>query len=195
MKTKLLKIGNFDIVHVLTEPERIESRIVFGRNDISQKLIFSLMDMTYNYGFGCSAPFFDNEFMFFLIGGVLPNKKSLKKHTLMLCECLENVKLFVDSFNKQLDFTNIDISMFTEIDIDDFYPEQIAAVRDQQYDGSWNKFKKDLLKNGKDLEIDVIKKCIKFEKINKKDIGLVGHKLNYIIHLMETDIGDRTNSN
>jgi hypothetical protein len=75
--------------------------------------------------------------------------------------------------------------MFADIDIEGFFPEQIAAIRDQHYNGSWEDFYEDLLKKEKELEADVVRRCVKFEKTNDKDIGLVGHKLSYIVQMLD----------
>ena len=185
---EVLEVEQFSIIHILSNPPRIESNVVFDRDNISQKLIFTLMEISHNHGFGCSPPHFkgpDDSTMTFLIGTILPTKKSFQKYTKKMYSCLLDIYEFASEFSRQLDFSQLDLSMFVGIDIDGFFPEQIAAVRDQHYNGSWVDFHDDLLDKENGLEIDVIERCIKFEKINDKDIGLVGHKLSYIIQMLD----------
>lgn len=187
MKNKYINSGGFKIKHILSNPEKIESKLVFDRNDISQKLIFILMEITYKYGFSCSKPYFDNNWMYFFVGTILPTNKSLNKYIIKLTKCLEEIEKFARKFAKQLDFSRIDISMFNDINLEEFYPERLVAIKDQQFNGSWGKFYSDLIKNDRKEDAKLINKCSKFEKINKKDLGLVGHKLNYIIFLLDID--------
>lgn len=187
IKYNIVKVGQFSVLHIFSDPERIESKVVFDRDNISQKLIFTLMNISHNHGFGCSAPKFNgptDPSMTFCIGTSLPTKKSLKKYLNKMHECLMDIKKFATNFNEQLDFDKLDLTMFKDVDLYDFYPEQIAAIRDQHFNGSWTSFKKALLTENKDLEADMIDRCKKFEKVNKKDLGLVGHKLSYMIDLI-----------
>jgi len=184
---ELIKVKGFVMLHVLSDPERIESKVVFDRDNISQKLIFTLMDISHQHGFGCSSPHFngpEDPTMTFLVGSILPTKRSLNKYIKRMYVCLEDIKDFSDDFNKQLDFSQLDLTMFVDMDPIDFYPEQIAAIRDQHFGGSWRDFKEALLAENKEAELEVVDRCVEFEKLNKKDIGLVGHKLNYIINLL-----------
>lgn len=187
MDVELIKVKGFVMLHVLSDPERIESKVVFDRDNISQKLIFTLMDISHQHGFGCSSPHFngpEDPTMTFLVGSILPTKRSLNKYIKRMYVCLEDIKDFSDDFNKQLDFSQLDLTMFVDMDPIDFYPEQIAAIRDQHFGGSWRDFKEALLAENKEAELEVVDRCVEFEKLNKKDIGLVGHKLNYIINLL-----------
>jgi len=187
IKHSIIKVGQFSVLHVLSNPERIESKIVFDRDNISQKLIFTLMDISHRHGFGCSAPKFNGPVdpsMTFYIGTELPTKKSLNRCTKKMYECLVDISNFAKSFNEQLDFSTLDLTMFVGINTYNFYPEQFAAIRDQHFNGSWATFKKTLLTENKEVEADMIERCKKFEKKNKKDIGLVGHKLSYMIELI-----------
>lgn len=184
---ELIKVEEFVILHVFSNPQRIESKIVFDRDNISQKLIFTIMDISHQHGFGCSSPHFngpDDPTMTFLVGTNLPTKKSVNKYVKRMYACLLDIKDFSTDFNKQLDFSQLDLTMFSDMNPMDFYPEQIAAMRDQHFGGSWGEFKQALLSENKETELDVVDRCVKFEKINKKDIGLVGHKLNYIIDML-----------
>lgn len=188
MNYSVIKIEGFSVLHVLTEPERVESKVVFDRNDISQKLIFTLMNICHDYGFGCSAPKFngpDDSIMTFYVGTFLPTKNSLNKFTKKLSECLSAINEFAKSFNQQLKFDNLDLTMFHGVDLYSFSPEQLAAIRDQHFNGSWALFKKSLVSENKDEEADIVERCKQFEKLNKKDIGLVGHKLSYIMELLQ----------
>ncbi|MFA5048441.1 MAG: hypothetical protein WC516_05470 [Patescibacteria group bacterium] len=176
----IIKIGQFSVFHIFSNPERVESKIVFDRDNISQKFIFTLMNISHNHGFSCSAPKFNgptDPTMTFYVGTVLPTKKSLNKYIKKIYDYLVDIKIFATNFNEQFNFDKLDLTMFTGIDLYDFYPEQIAAIRDQHFNGSWSAFKKSLLAENKEIEAEMIERCKKFEKVNKKDIGLVGHKL------------------
>lgn len=178
---EIINIDGFSIIH-LSDSKRLESKVIFDRNDINQKLIFTLMNISHKYGVGCSAPKFSNNFeMIFYIGADASTKNQLQKNSNNLVNCLKEVKLFSEEFNKQLDFSNLDLTMFNEEDLYEFSPEHLAAVRDQHFGGSWAKFKRTLKKEGKMYESKIIDKCKKFEKINEKDLGLIGHKLSEII--------------
>jgi hypothetical protein len=135
---EVVKLEEFVMLHVLSTPPRIESKVVFDRDNISQKLIFTLMDISHDHGFGCSQPHFsspEDPTMTFLIGTILPTKKSFNKYAKRMYGCLADIKDFSNDFNKQLDFSQLDLTMFSDLDPIDFYPEQIAAIRDQHFGG------------------------------------------------------------
>ena len=192
-----VEVRGFQLLHIDTNPQRLEGRVVLERDDISQKLIFTLMEICHQHGFGCSPPQFfgpEDPHMIFIIGTFLPSSRSVNKYSNLLCDCLEEVEMFIDEFYQQLDFSLLDLSMFIGMDLMSFSPEQIAGVRDQHFDGSWREFKKALNKEDKKEELDLVKRCIKFEKVNDKDIGFVGHKLSNLIYMLEeADIGSGTN--
>jgi hypothetical protein len=180
---ELIQKGKFTIAH-FSIPERIESKISFNRDDISQKFVFKLMEITHFHGFGCSPPNFKDQDMSFLIGTHIPIKRMLNKYINLLCNCLEDLSIFTNEFNAQLDFSKLDLTMFKDISMESFYPEVISAIRDQHHEGSWTKMKKSFKEEGKDEIIELINKYIKFEKVNKKDIGLVGHKLAEVFEVL-----------
>ena len=181
---KIIEIDDFKVMHISSKPPRIEAQVVFNREHISQKLMFTLMEISHTYGFGCSPPVFGDEedgSMTFLIGTIMPSVRSLNKYLSRMKECLNEVASFAMDFSQQMDFRILDLSMFHDIDVQEMYPEQLAAIRDQYYDGSWEKYQESVLKNGRIEEADIIGRCRIFENENQKDIGLVGHKLGYIL--------------
>lgn len=185
---EIIELDEFSVVHFLAKPPRIEAQVVFDRENISQKLLFKIMRITHNHGFGCSPPHFDtpdSSIMSFYVGTIMPSSKSIKNYLRKIYDCLMDIKDFAEDFNRQLDFSIVDLSMFSEFNIHKFYPERLAAIRDQSYDGSWNRLHKSLKKAGKKVEADFVKCCQKFEEANKKDIGLVGHKLSDLIYELE----------
>jgi hypothetical protein len=152
-----------------------------------------MMDITHAHGFGCSAPMFkdlEDLSMTFVIGTFLPSIRSKNKYVNQLLGCLFDIREFSILFLKQLDFNLLDLSMFEGVDLNVFYPEQLAAVRDQHYGGSWEVFKKAMQMEQRLEEVEIIQKCQEFEGINKKDIGLVGHKLNYILNMLDENLGN-----
>ncbi|MHA2216337.1 MAG: hypothetical protein ACXACY_10385 [Candidatus Hodarchaeales archaeon] len=180
--------GGFKVLHVKSKPQRLEARVVFDRDDISQKLMFTLMEITHNHGFGCSDPSFDgpeDPSMTFNIGTILPSPRSINKYIERMYKCLIDIRDFAISFSKQLDFSKLDVSMFRDTEISEFYPEHMAAIRDQHYRGSWEEFYDAMVSQKKDEEANVILCCMKFEKINNKDMGLIGHKLGYTLHALD----------
>lgn len=184
---ELINFGEFKILHIKTSPQRLEARIIFDRDHISQKLIFTLMEISHNHGFGCSPPTFDeDDSMTFFIGTILPSKASLNKYMKKMEKCLADVKEFANEFGEQLDFSMLDISMFGEVNIEGFYPEHLAALRDQHYDGSWEDFYEAMIDEKREEDAELIQCCMEFEEINDKDIGLIGHKLGYMLHILET---------
>lgn len=195
-EVEFIKIGEFSVVLIKTMPMRIEAKIIFDREHISQKLVFTLMDMAHKHGFGCSSPKFglpDKDSMTFLVGLILPTQRSLKKYLTKMSSCLEEISEFVKDFIKQLNFTNLDISMFSEIEASRLFPEQLAAIRDQFYHGSWEEYFEDLLEEGKEDEAEIVARCVEFESLNKKDVGLVGHKLDSVLQYFDKQISTQSN--
>jgi len=96
----------------------------------------------------------------------------------------DNNVLFSEDFEKQLDFSKLDLTMFADIDLNSFFPTQMAAIRDQHYNGSWEEYYNAMKKEERSIEASIVDKCIKFEDLNKKDIGLVGHKLDVMLQLI-----------
>jgi len=187
-KIELIDSDNFKILHVCSSPPRLEAKIIFDRDHISQKLIFTLMEISHEHGFGCSPPHFkgpDDTGMTFLIGGVLPSKNSVNKYVKRIQRCLTEIRDFANDFSKQIDFSRLDISMFGGIDLDEFYPEHLAALKDQSYDGSWTNFYDALIEEERKDEAEIVQRCIQFEAVNSKDIGFVGHKLSYMLHMLD----------
>lgn len=192
----LIDYGEFKILHIKTNPQRLEAKVIFDRDHISQKLIFTIMEIAHDHGFGCSPPNFngpDDPSMVFFIGTILPTKRSLDKYLKKLGECLLEIKEFAFEFSEQLDFSMVDISMFGKIEVEDFYPEHLAALRDQHYDGSWEEFHEAMVKEKRNDEAELIQCCIEFEETNCKDIGLIGHKLSYMLYMLENLNFDNAN--
>jgi len=179
--------GGFKVAYMSSRPPRLEAKIIFDRDHISQKLIFTIMDISHTHGFGCSRPRFggiDDPDMVFLIGTVLPSSRSLEKYLTRLNDCLIEMREFAQEFMRQLDFSRLDISMFNDMVDLEIYPEQLAALRDQLYNGSWETFCEAMEEEGRDDMADVALKCMKFENQNDKDLGFVGHKLGHILDLL-----------
>jgi hypothetical protein len=189
MKVELIELENgFKVIYISSKPPRIEAKVIFDRDDISQKLIFTLMDVSHKHGFGCSPPKFggiDDANMTFLIGTVLPSARARDKYLKRIHACLYEVAEFTQDFMRQLDFSRLDLSMFNNFSVEiEIYPEQLAALRDQLYNGSWRDFRDAMTREGRDDMADVALRCMKFEKNNSKDIGLVGHKLGFILNML-----------
>lgn len=175
---QIIEVGRFQAFYFGSTPPRLEAAVVFDSQTMSQKLVFQMMDISWRHGFGCSAPQFEDERdLVFSIGAVLPSPRSLRRYTAKLQTCLEEVADFSADFARQLDFSRLDISMFSDIDPTTLDLSLIAAVRDQQYNGSWDRFLRAMREKGRKDEAHVVEKCRDFEQINKKDIGLVGNKL------------------
>jgi len=197
-EVELIDVDSFKVLHICSSPPRLEAKVIFDRDHISQKLIFTLMEIAHAYGFGCSPPRFggsDDPSMTFLIGTILPSKRSINKYVKKMKDCLIKIQIFADSFSKQLDFTILDLSMFGGIDLTGFYPEHLAALKDQHHNGSWEEFHDTMILEEREDEADMIRCCMEFEKINAKDVGFVGHKLGYMLHMLEQVplIDDETN--
>lgn len=184
ISVEIIELGEFEALLVKARPARLETKVTFSRDDISQKLVFMMMDMSHKYGFGCSSPKFnlpDEDSMTFLVGTVISNQRSLEKHLVRLYSCLQEMSEFMQDFKQQLDFDRLDLSMFEGVDAEDVYPERLAAMRDQNYGGSWQGLYDALIAEGKSDEADIVARCVRFEQINGKDVGLVGHRLDYIL--------------
>jgi len=190
-KIKEIDVNGFNVLLVKSRPPRLEAKIVFDRDQISQKLLFTLMEISHRNGLGCSEPHFglpNENSMTFLIGTILQSQKEAPKYYSRIYACLEEIKKFSEDLFKQSDFTYLDLTMFKDIDVSEIFPEQLAIIRDQNYNGSWQDFYHDLIDGGKKEEADIISRCIQFETNNNKDIGLVGNKLEYT--LIAVDLWD-----
>lgn len=198
ISVEIIELGEFQALLVKSRPVRLEAKVIFSRDDISQKLVFMMMNMSHKYGFGCSSPKFnlpDEDSMTFLIGTVLSNQRSLDKHLVRLYACLQEISEFAEDFRQQLNFDCLDLSMFEGVDAEDIYPEQLAAIRDQNHGGSWQSFYDFLVKEGKTAEADLVARCVRFEETNGKDMGLVGHKLDYVLQTFNKLPAASTKSN
>jgi hypothetical protein len=192
-KVNVIEVEGFKVLHITTKPQRLEAKVIFDKNDISQKLIFTVMDITHAHGFGCSAPIFNgvsDPNMIFLVGTILPTSRSLNKYLKKMLVCLYGLYDFYQNFSEQLDFSKLDLTMFGGIDLQLFNPEQLAAVRDQHYMGSWDTFYQEMKDSDREEEATVIEKCREFEKINNKDIGFVGHKLSSMLNMLDESLSN-----
>jgi hypothetical protein len=175
---QIIDIGRFKALYFGSAPPRLEAAVVFDGHAISQKLVFQMMDISWRHGFGCGAPQFEDEGeMVFSIGTILPSSRSLPRYAAKLSKCLEEMADFSADFARQLDFSTLDISMFQGLDPVELDLSLIAAARDQQYGGNWETFQRAMKESGRDEEAQIVERCQAFEKINGKDIGLVGNKL------------------
>lgn len=189
----VLKAGKYKIVKIASTPPRLEAKIILDKYNLSYRLICIMMETTHQHGFSCSPPLVkENRDVIFLVGTILPNRLYLKKYLNRMENCLNDLTEFFEYFTCQLDFSNVDVSMFSGIDLENFRSTEILAVRDQHHNGSWEDFIKYLEKKNKLDEIEVLNKCMIFEVKNKKDLSLVGHKLDDTLHniIQKEFVGD-----
>jgi len=178
ISAQIISIGRFRAFFFGSVPPRLEAAVVFDGQTLSQKLVFQMMDISWRHGFGCSAPQFEEKGdMVFSIGANLPSRRSLRRYASRLGACLEEVSDFSAEFARQLDFSKLDVSMFGDLDPAALDLSFIAAVRDQQYNGDWDRFLRAMRDTDRQEEAHVIERCRVFENTNGKDIGLVGGKL------------------
>ena len=194
ISAQIIDIGRFKAFYFGSAPPRLEAAIVFDGQNLSQKLVFQMMDISWRHGFGCSAPQFENKGdLVFSIGTTIPSSRSLKRYTAKLNECLEELADFSADFARQLDFSILDVSMLVDLDSTDLDVSLISAVRDQQYGGSWEIFQRAMRESGREGEAIVIERCHEFEKINGKDIGLIGDKLLDTLAMISSGEGSHQN--
>lgn len=190
--------GSFKAFYFDSRPPRLEAAVIFDISHMSQKLLFHMMEISWKHGFGCAAPQFgtpeDDDQLIFSIGTSLPSTRSVRKYSVRLQRCLKEVQDFAESFAHQLDFSKLDISMFEGLAYADFDPQFMAALRDQQYGGSWKAFQKDMAQRGRFEEADVVERCALFEEVNEKDMGLIGAKLGSELTMLD-HVGDGGGSN
>lgn len=185
IKIDTIQLDKFEVMLINSSPPRIEAKLEFDKQHAFQKLFFSLMSISHNHGFGCSAPFFgekEEKSMSFLIGTVVSSKRSVAKVLKRLHACLVEIVSFSEAFISQLDFSKIDLSMFEGFFIADV--EKIVSLKDQFYGGSWQELKDSLEKDGLADAIGTISALEEFERVNEKDLGLVAHKLSSILQTM-----------
>lgn len=177
-KFKIIDAEEFKFAYFKNGPTyRLEAKIIFEQEHISQKLIYSLMEMSHAWGFGCSSPIFSKDDSATFCVGTIVSSRLSKSYINRLVDCMRDIRDFADSFLKQMDFSTLDLSMFKKDHFDDLSPEEIALIRDHNFNGSWESFHNELVKNDQLEEAEIILKFMEFEKINKKDIGFVGKKL------------------
>jgi hypothetical protein len=198
LQVEKIYIENFPVFLTYSKPFRIDAKIIFNKDFLSQKLIFKLLEISYAYGFSCSSPYFGNnksKYVTFFIGKILFNKKYLNQVEIILKDCLLEIKILKNNLIKQMNFFNLDISMFNDIKFDNLYFEYLTTIRDQNYNGSWKNYYNDMISMNKDDEANIIIKCIEFERVNLKDLGFVGHKLNLIFQVLENTSRNYSNVN
>jgi hypothetical protein len=178
------EIGKFKCLYIKSKPKKLLAKVFFDVDYISQKLVFTLMDITYRHGLSCAAPRFEEKEVIFSIS-VKASRWKYKSASRALLTCLEEIEKLSSKYMDQMDFTQVDISMFSGVNFETFYPEYLAAARDQYFNGSWQAYYDALIKEGRYAEADLTKKCAQFESLNKKDIALVGHKLVKLLFDLE----------
>ncbi len=185
IKIDTIQLDKFEVMLISSSPPRIEAKLEFDKQYAFQKLFFSLMAISHNHGFGCSPPFFggkEEQSMSFLIGTVVSSKRSIAKVLKRLHACLVEIVSFSESFVSQLDFSNVDLSMFEDFFIADV--EKIVSLKEQFYGGSWQELKDSLEEDGLTDAVVTISALEEFERVNEKDLGFVAHKLSGILQSM-----------
>jgi len=195
---QIIDVGPFQAFYFDSRPPRIEAAVIFDSSQLSQKLIFQLMEISWRHGFGCAPPQFgtpeDEDQLIFSIGTSLPSSRSIRRYSARLKRCLREIRDFAEDFARQLNFRNLDLSMFEGLSYAEFDPQYMAALRDHNYNGSWVAFQKDMISHGRLEEADVVDRCRRFEEANEKDMGLIGAKLRYeFAMLAEAGDGGETN--
>ena len=192
-----IEVGPFKAYYFDSRPPRMEAAVIFDVSQLSQKLIFHMMEISWKHGFGCAPPQFgtsdDEDELVFSIGTSLPSSRSVRKYSARLQRCLKEIRDFAEDFARQLNFHNLDISMFEGLAYAEFDPQYLAILRDQNYNGSWAAFQKDMTRHGRMEEAEVVDRCRKFEEVNDKDMALIGSKLRYemaMLSEMEADGGE-----
>jgi len=184
MEHKTLEIGNHKVEYFNSNPSRMESKVLFDVNSISQKLIFSVMNITHKYGIGCSAPKFkgiDDQEMTFLLSEVISDCDDTNVYLNRFESCLDEIDKFKSYLETQLNFDKLDLSMFNDIITYDVFLTELASVKDQHYDGCWDAFKASMIDSGKLDEAKILGVCKKFEEVNKKDLALIGYKVEDLL--------------
>lgn len=182
IKPEILELENFKVIFFNSNPPRMEAKIEFDKNHFSQKLIFTLMDIAFSFGVGCSKPFFgekEEDAMFFLLRIFVNSKRNMKAQKERMNACLLEILDFSKEFAAQMDFSKIDLSMFdgsVEGDV-----EKLSLIRDQIYKGSWDEFYNVMEREGYEDAAKMVIMLKKFEEKNQKNVGFVGHKLNYLL--------------
>jgi hypothetical protein len=190
-KVELIKSGNFTITCIHSNPIRVEAKIVFNLEHLSYKLLFNLMEIAHKHGFGCSSPTFNSQTdqtMYFLIGTIASSIRSVKPCVSRLEECLEEISAFSLYFLQQLDFSNVDMSMFDGVVIGDV--EKMVMIKDIYYNGSWDLLISSL-KLGRFAEAAVSAAVLrKFEEVNNKDLSFAAIKVNGVLDYLDM-LGDK----
>jgi len=192
---QVIDVGPFKAYYFNSRPPRMEAAVIFDVSQLSQKLIFHMMEISWKHGFGCAPPQFgtpdDEDELVFSIGTSLPSSRSIRKYSARLQRCLGEIRDFAEDFARQLNFHKLDLSMFAGLAYKEFDPQFLATLRDQNYNGSWIAFQKDMASHGRMEEAEVVERCRMFEETNEKDMALIGGKLRYeLAMLAETESGE-----
>ena len=192
---QIISIGPFKGFFFKSVPPRIEAQVLFDSDCVGHKLTHHMMDISWKHGFGCSAPRFHDEDqkVLFSIGTVMPSERSLSRCSKRLQVCLYDIARLSTDFVRQMDFSRLDLSMFSDVDIQEFDPQLMAALRDQQYGGDWQRFKQAMEDSGREDEAKMVERCREFEVANSKDMGLVGNKLMHALATLDDGAGKGLN--
>ena len=194
VSAKLIEIEEYKAWFFDLNPPRLESAYPFHINNFSKKLIYEIMNITHKHGFSCSGPIFGNqehpEEVIFSIGIMLPSSRSVKKYSDKMYKCLLDISSFDKELKRQTDFTFIDLSMFTDLDLEYFDPQLLASIKDEKYRGSWDLFYEEMLKINSSTS-ELIRKCVEFENVNDKDISLVGFQLDQSLLMIEEILSEK----
>lgn len=197
-EVKIIETGTNKLIHTLSDPQRIDGEVLFHRRLMSEKLLRTIMNISFANGFGCSAPIVDNpdsDFVKFLIGTNLYSK-NIKQYAKALDECIEEIYHFICYVDEQFDMSILDLSMFNNLKgkYEAIPIEYLSTLRDQVFNGSWRQLKNKIRKEEENDKIEIINCCEKFEKINKKDLGFIGYKIEEIVEVL-INSEDSTNKN
>jgi hypothetical protein len=163
---------------------RLESTIVFEAEIANLRTISSIAHVAMSHGFGISGlvPSEEGKIKLYIMKYLDLNmmKKRLVEDIKNKKECLKVIISYINQRMGQKHLRELDLSMFSEIDISQFNPQLLGERKDFVYQ-SWEMYADsvpDLVKNPSVNGIallEEIQACAKFEYKNKMHLSEVGH--------------------
>lgn len=163
---------------------RLESTMVFEADIANLRTMSSIAHVTMSHGFGLSGLVPGDEgkvklyVMKYIDLGTM--KKKLPEDIKKMNDCLKIIISYINQRMGQKHLKELDLSMFSEVDITQFNPQLMGEKKDFQYQ-SWETYAESVLElqknpsiNGVSL-LEEIQACAKFEHKNQMHLSEVGN--------------------
>ena len=190
-----VRISDFDAIFWtdLDLPMSVNASISFEGGIKSSKLVRNIMNLCYSFGVGLTAPMLSQnseDLMIFNLKQNIPSTRYAQKSYRHMKKCISTIEGYLSEVGKQMDFNKIDVSMFSDFDVDKINFDSIANQRDNKYNGSWENFMIDLKNTGNTVSVDLLEKCIEFEEKNNTDLGIITGQIADLLAMSKVGLFD-----